>query len=353
MGYIGGTKMSYQLVRRLMLDQPWIHDNFYVKPLQFPSDDGMRTFYFTAQSKLGSHFGILGELMQTTIEPTKVFESVHTFFNEAISEHTVDVQIFEALCKKLDASFNGISISFQMWSRHKDTPYVSVISMGMHMLRFVTKDYREVKLPNTTNAYESRKNVKYVRDEVRLHETQFMILATNSFTQPTFLNNPDSIFELSRQLNDYFTYKVNKNPSDWKEACVLLIDFNKFDQTHEFILFSYENFDFEIEEILKVMPPYHDQFAAKLILSELLMNAFKQGYSHDPVKVIVGVNDIEMYIEVFDMTIHSETRSNKSPADYQYMLDEYDRGLFLVNTFSNDVYINNNSITSRIKRKSV
>ncbi len=344
-----------------MLNQSWIHNNVYIKPLQFPASDATRTFYFTAKGPTGNHYGLLGELMLSESESEaeddvaiKILASVNTFLHEAVCENLEDVKVFEALCKKLDDTYDALSITFQLWTRQIGASSVTVISMGMQMVRFVTKDYKDVKLPNNSKSYESRKAKKYVRDEVRLDQTQFMILATNGFSQPSYFNRPDSIFELTRQLTDLFVYKAHKNPTESKDACVLLMDFCKFNQTHEFVRFGFADLDAEIDEILKVIPNNHDHFAAKLVLSELLLNAFSKGNASDanlPVKIIVGVNDVELVIEVFNMTLMNGTMTAKSSLDHEYLLGEYGRGLFLANTFSNDVYIDNNSIASRIKSK--
>ncbi|HSN66298.1 MAG TPA: hypothetical protein VLS94_06635, partial [Fusibacter sp.] len=276
------------------------------------------------------------------------------FLNEATAECLEDVAVFEALCQKLDDTYDALSITFQLWTRQVGAPSVTVISMGLQMVRFVTTDFKDVKLPNNSKAYESRKAKKYVRDEVRLDQTQFMILSTKGFSQPSYFNRPDSILELTRQLTDLFVYKAHKNPNESKDSCVLLMDFCKFNQTHEFVRFGFEDLDAQIDGILKVVPSNQDLFAAKLVLSELLLNAFKKNNASEanlPIKIIVGVNDVEMIIEVFDMTLMNGTMVSKSSLDHEYLLGEYGRGLFLANTFSNDVYIDNNSIASRIKTK--
>jgi anti-sigma regulatory factor (Ser/Thr protein kinase) len=343
-----------------MLNQSWIHNNAYIKPLQFPTSVETRTFYFTAKGGTGNYFGLLGELLMTTEDASKVIASVNTFLSDAALECIEDLKVFEALCRKLDASYDALSISFQLWTRQVGAPCVSIISMGLQMVRFVTKDYKDVKLPNNSNAYESNKVKKFVRDEVWFDQTQFMILATNGFSQPSYFNRPDSIFELSRQLNDLCVYKAHKNPNETKDACVLLMDFCKFDQTYEFIRYGFKNLDIEIDDILKNIPSSQDHFAAKLVLSELLLNALNKGGTNDkimsqennlPIKIIIGVNDDEMVIEVFDMTLKSDTLSAKSSLDHEYLLGEYGRGLFLATTFSKDVYVDNNSIASRIKAK--
>jgi anti-sigma regulatory factor (Ser/Thr protein kinase) len=348
-----------------MLNQSWIHNNVYIKPLQFPASESTRTFYFTAKGSTGNHYGLLGELVKLQDEDddddeddfdntTNILKSVNTFLNEATTECLEDATVFEALCKKLDDTYDALSMTFQLWTHQMGAPTVTIISMGLQMVRFVTKEYKDVKLPNNSKAYESRKVKKYVRDEVRLDQTQFMILATNGFPQPSYFNRPDSIFELTRQLTDLFVYKAHKNPNESKDACVLLMDFCKFHQTHEFVRYGFKDLDAQIDEILKVIPTNHDHFAAKLVMSELLLNAFKKGNAIEadlPIKIIVGVNDDEMVIEVFDMTLMNGTLSAKSTLDHEYLLGEYGRGLFLANTFSNDVYIDNNSIASRIKTK--
>ncbi len=345
-----------------MLNQSWIHNNVYIKPLQFPTSEATRTFYFTAKGSTGTHYGLLGELVKRQDEDyeddddftTKILASVNTFLNEAATECLEDVKVIDALCKKLDDTYDALTLTFQLWTRQVGAPCVTIISMGLQMVRFVTKDYKDVKLPNNSKPYESHKVNKYVRDEVRLDQTQFMILATNGFSQPSYFNRPDSIFELTRQLTDLFVYKAYKNPNASKDACVLLMDFCKFNQTHEFVRFGFEDLDAQIDEILKVIPTNHDHFAAKLVMSELLLNAFKKGNANEtklPIKIILGVNDVEMVIEVFDMTLMNGTMSAKSSLDHEYLLGEYGRGLFLANTFSNDVYIDNNSIASRIKAK--
>lgn len=339
--------MGYQFMRKMMLDQTWNHEKGYVKLLHYPSSELSKTFYLTAKNQSDFHLGILGELTQTTGNVTDVIRTVEKHFREVVHSFNDVNQIVEALCSNLDALQNNIKISFHLWARHKDLDYIPVISMGMPEMIVIPFDAEPYQSPNV-------KNQHLKCTFVPLALTKSLIFTTQASCLPKFTSKHESIFELSRHINDSLCQERRNDPDSNKEVSILLLDLHDFTVTSESTLYGNENFEKHIETIMSTINKVHNPFAIKLILSELLMNAFKHGNCVNcdlPIKVIVGINEEELVLEVMDMNIRMDEIPIKTDISCEDLLEENGRGLFLVNAFSDQFTIDNNSVISRIKCK--
>lgn len=335
-------------MRRLMLNQTWNHEQGYVKLLHFPSSEVSKTFYFTATNRFNLHLGILGELKHSTSDVTDVICTIEGHFREAVHSFNEVNQIVEAFTNHLDALYNDIKLSFHIWARHKDLDYIPVITMGTPEMKLLSRDLDDIV---TTLDYVPQKKSNITCTFVPIAQTKTLVFATNASCLPKFTSKHKSIFELSKHISDGITRKPQGSNS---EVCILMLDLHDFTVTSESTFYGIENFDYQIESIMSTINKTYDPFAIRLILSELLMNAYKHGncVNQDlPIKVIVGSNDDELVLEVMDMNIRTDEITIKTDITSENLLEEHGRGLFLVNSFSDQFTIDSNSVISRIKSK--
>lgn len=123
---------------------------------------------------------------------------------------------------------------------------------------------------------------------------------------------------------------------------------------HEFesVLYEYkldglDNYQVRVEQMLEHVNIPEVEFNIKLILMELLVNAYKHGNDNNdelPIRVrtITGRNILA--VEVTDMGLREKKFSVKKEINDEDILSESGRGLFLVEQLSDKSYIDGNSV---------
>ncbi len=348
--------MGYRFMRKLMLDQTWNHEKGYIKPLHFSSGKLSNTFYFSEKNPSDFHFGILGKVIHAPGDITDVIHAMDRHFREAASNFDDIHKVAKDFHHKLNEGFIGIELSFQLWAMHEALDHIPVISMGMPAMNLITKNLEEVVMTFDAASHQSN-NFKCA--SVPIAQSQYLIFTTDTCCLPKLDALDDtskgaklsSIFNLSTHL--YETMNRNRDASK-DEFFTVLMDLHDYTVTSELTFYGLEHCETQIDTLLSTIPSTYDPFAVKLILSELLMNAYKHGNNEDPnlpIKVIISINDDELVVEVLDMHIRMDDIPIKTDINPDNILDEHGRGLFLVNAFSDKLTIDNNSVVSRIKNK--
>ena len=351
--------MGYRFMRKLMLDQTWNHEKGYIKPLHFPSGKLSKTFYFSAKNPSNFHFGILGEVTQADGDITEVIHAVDRHFREATKDFDDIHHVVKSLCHRLDESHQGIDLSFQLWAMHEALDHIPVISIGVPALKVITKTLEDVVMTFDADPHQSN-NFKCA--SVPIAQTQYLIFTTDTNCLPKIDAHDDSsedsklasIFNLS----DHFYETMNRDRDNLlesqNEVFTVLMDLHDYAVTNESTFYGLKQCEMQIDTLLNTIPSNYDPFAVKLILSELLMNAYKHGNNEDqnlPIKVIVSISEDELALEVLDMSIRMDDIPIKTDIDPDTILDEHGRGLYLVNAFSDKLTIDYNSVVSRIKKQ--
>ncbi len=343
-------------MRKLMLDQIWNYEKGYIKPLHFPSGNSSKTFYFSAKNPSHFHFGILGEVTRAPGDIAEVIHAVDKYFREATNGFEDIHHVAKEFCHKLDESHLGIELSFQLWAMHEALDHIPVISMGMPSIKMITKNLEDVVM---TFDSESHQKNSY---KVPIAQTQYLIFTTDTSRLPNiethYKSSRDtklaSIFNLSDHLYETLNRERDGQQDSKDEVFTVLMDLHDYTVTSESTFYGLNQCETQIDTLLSTIPSTYDPFAVKLILSELLMNAYKHGNNEDPnlpIKVIISINDDELVMEVLDMRIRMDDIPIKTDINPDNILDEHGRGLFLVNAFSDKLTIDNNSVVSRIKNK--
>ena len=136
----------------------------------------------------------------------------------------------------------------------------------------------------------------------------------------------------------------------------LIMDFESFQKIKSYTLMGLENQEVVLDQILRSLPEGFSAFDIKLVYSELICNAFIHGNKKRPeipIKVIVSFTNNYCYIEVYDMRETSAHIIVPTTLDPMKLLEESGRGLFLVQSVSESVYVDQNSTTAKLKKREV
>lgn len=91
----------------------------------------------------------------------------------------------------------------------------------------------------------------------------------------------------------------------------------------------------------------HQYFAVKLIVMEAVTNAFlhgENGKQHKPVYVCYELNGTSLTVEVKDYGCGFTKQQLPEEIDDNHILDEGGRGLFIINSYSDEVRFEKNSL---------
>lgn len=165
--------------------------------------------------------------------------------------------------------------------------------------------------------------------------------------------------DLAYGFNDYLRdhalqHKSNDEEEHSFDFQGVFIDAKHFINVNAKKVYGKQNIMKSIEELVGALDDVPDRFAVKLILTELLTNAFIHGQTRESEedKALVRIADSSdsIYFEVCDMRNGFEPIKVNEDSD---QLNESGRGLMLVNSFSNKIYIDGMSTTARITRRSL
>ncbi len=115
----------------------------------------------------------------------------------------------------------------------------------------------------------------------------------------------------------------------------------------ELIVYGLEQNQTVIDEILQELNVEEYIFEIRLILSEALLNAFFHGNKEDITKPIIlryNFDGMMLNVEVEDCGTGLESVEIPQNISEENILKEDGRGLFLINSFSDEVKINNNRL---------
>ncbi|GAB6108504.1 ATP-binding protein [Fusibacter bizertensis] len=343
----GSEKMSEAILlqRYLALNQNWVQKGCYIKPLHYVTVNNPKSFYFTFS--IGEHhFGWVGALENDLILSSVFIIAMEQYFQRFFTncdwdhEENLLLDVTEKLLNRVYTSLELSDFMYHIW--HLDTkkgfiyltnnggPGVLCTSEGevvdLQDERFNTDNL--IKYPIKSIRWLSLGNVEFDMGFIKQYKSDVFLLAEELSNQLY-----TSGFELQRDL------------------CSVFMDFTFQGTVFEEKFYGVADAQKRIDQLLKKMPYTVDAFTFRLVLMELLTNAYKHGSDFDdtvPIKAIVYINEKELFIEVFDLQSRKERIKIKQSLPLENLLDESGRGLFLVNCYVNNLYLTGNSIIAKI-----
>lgn len=162
------------------------------------------------------------------------------------------------------------------------------------------------------------------------------IFSKEPFDIAPFTNENATIFDVSEQFFDHHCYPP-----------AIFMSIGEFLETKEWIFHGLQDGRKATEQILDMLPPGIDPFEIKLVISELIMNAYfhgNAGIESLPIKIIASVTKAHFYLEVIDTGLKPKEFVIADTLNPDDLLNESGRGLYLVNAVTDKCYVQGNSI---------
>ena len=119
---------------------------------------------------------------------------------------------------------------------------------------------------------------------------------------------------------------------------------------NQFIFYGIDNISKDLDSIIKSLDVKNKSFEIKLILSEAITNAFIHGNNKDKSKPIVVIWKKEkdyLNIRIEDCGKNKENLRLNKYIDENTMLEESERGLFILSAYADEVKFEDNCIVMK------
>ena len=335
------------------------NDTFYIKPIFDASLSEVHTLHHLIHDRDGLTYGLLGEWKCQNPLDAMQLTQIKSNFNRLVTERSLPSDIVPMVYETIrDVPF-AMDVSLLMWIVNQEKNLFTLISKNFNHV-FVSR-INDEKGRLRRYRLEGDKQQNLLLHQEALSALKQLVLPTNTYgiqaikrfeKQVYNVDQPD-VFNLVGLINQSYNMETQPKTSG---PHALIMDFETFESVNTYTLRGLESHQTILERILQKLPNGFDVFEVKLVFSELVSNAFKHGnqnHPDQPIKVIVSYTEKHCYIEVYDMRASNAHIEVPTSLDPSKILDECGRGLFLVQSVSESVYVDQNSTTAKLKKQEV
>ena len=312
-------------------------NNCYVRPIHPVMTSNLDTYVSLSHNKLGMLYGLIMQFPAP--DKQKVYSVVEAF---KMQSHQVnDVVSLASFVMSKGNTFDNIEAT--LWSFDEKANALTFVTNHRYANIYQLNENQWTESPVKNISIRGQEQCIYQLDELKANT---FILSKEPFLPVPWrlaldLGENMTPFDLSEQFFEQQYYPP---------AIVLTI--GNFIETKEWLFHGLEAGRRTSERILEMLPLGVDPFEIKLVISELLMNAFfhgNAGIESLPIKMIASVTEEHFYLEVIDTGIKPKEIVIAETINSEDLLNESGRGLFLVNAVTDKCYVQGNSII--IKKK--
>ncbi len=347
---------STMVQRHLMMHQKWVFDGLYGKPLFNFEGDVSGTFYFTQSHSEHVFYGMTGEFENQTPLNSVVLGSVEGFFREsAVTESALD-QVWATFSKKLNYTPYIDNISFLLWSLDTKKKTMTILSKGITKIVVYDETYALKTHRLESAPYHPKGSSKVDCIHLDLQKIKAILLPANNLDFWVPFRYGGDIHQLCKDINTRFNESHHRIDADQGHLCSFVFDIDSYKTSREYVFLGLKDYQIKVDEILKNMKGQFNHFTLRLIIMELLTNAYKHGNENDaelPIKIIVSESATVLMIEVHDMRIKKNIITFKHDINESKLLEENGRGLFLVRAYAEEAYSDGTCIVAKLAPEEV
>lgn len=347
---------STMVQRHLMMHQKWVFDGIYGKPLFNYVGDVGGTFYFTQKHSEHIFYGMTGEFENQTPLNSVVLGTVEGFFRESsLTENALD-QVWAAFSKKLGCTPYIDNISFLLWSMDTKKKTMTILSKGISKIVVYDEAYALKTHRLESTSYHPNGSTKVDCIHLDLQKIKAILLPANNLDFWVPFRYGGDIHQLCKDINTRFNENRHRLDAGQTHLCSFVFDLDAYKVSREYIFLGLKEYQAKVDAILKDISGKFNRFTLRLIIMELLTNAYKHGNENDeelPIKLIVSESATVLMIEVHDMRIKKNIITFKRDINEAKLIEENGRGLFLVRAYAEDAYSDGTCIIAKLAPEEV
>ncbi len=318
-------------------------------------------FFFEKIDKENKLIGVLGDVRGKGVNAALKISAFEVLFREILTLHTDIVSITDLLNIKVMRYMEECFIAAMIFCIDYEMNTIELIGAGMNeffMVNHYDELVREVIRGPFLGMFE---NIGFDYGKYRLEQIKRLILFSDGIDalmqlgtispeqllDENFLRIPNQMTELIENQSSH----LEGIPDD---CTMLIFEFEGNRQLKEYFIFGIHKHLQTIDQLIEEMGWQERAFDIRLILSELVVNAYEYGNLRDPdlPVVVTAIEDkTHWMLEVIDMGFKSKPQKIPDQIFEETLLSESGRGLFIVNQLADSVEIGVKSIIVKLNKE--
>lgn len=348
-----------------LLNASWIQRMNLMK--RRPSIEGaiIRTVYVPARTVSGDFFffqevegnkliGVLGDVRGKGINAALKISAFEVLFREIVNSHSDLVAITDKLNEKIMAYMEEYYIAALMFCIDRENDIIEMIGAGMGEF-FLVNNYGEVTQELLKGPFLGMfQNIGFEYRKYRMAQVKRLFLYSDGIEalMQNGLINPeyffeDTVFNLANTVQEQIENQSISLEGIPDDCTMIFFDFSFKSEFKEYVLYGINQLQSTIDDIIQDIDWVERHFEIRLILSELLVNAYRYGNLKDPdlpITVTILNTAQGLLLEVLDMGYKAKKKEIVDTIRDEDLLNENGRGMFIVNELADRLTIGAKSI---------
>lgn len=311
-------------------------------------------FYFFSKLSENNIIGVIGDVSGKGTLAAMMISSFEVLFREcAISGWALEEIVF-TINDKIQLYFKEKYIAALFFSITEEQ--VKFCSCGINKYMTVAKDHQiehhVIKgpflgmMPSSCNFFEVQTILRADYMQLVMASDGLELLRNEMVIDCEHYSPESSAFNVSNLINKVTRYKqMNGRLKD--DVAMICMDLNFKGEVSKHVLYGLTELKNLTEEVIESIENSKDKFNIKLILFELISNAFKYGNMKNsllPMGVKIVKTKKQVIVKITDMAMQSKTMLITEELDEGGLLEDSGRGLFILSQICSKVYYDNNNM---------
>lgn len=325
-----------------------------LKTVYVPSKTVSGDFYFFNEFSENSCVGILGDVRGKGITASMKISAFEVIFREAVDCENDFYTLVNRLNDNVAKYFDEFYVAAIVFLISKEKKEITIAGAGINEFIRVDMDnkfervllrgpffgmFHETKFDITTFNVESFKRLLLYSDG--FEET---ILRREEFKEKLVVANP---FDVKHEIQDVLEAELESMNGLHDDCTLLMMDLNYSGSYKTYNFSGLSDYSYEVNKVLDDISLPEFNYIIKLIIIELMTNAFKYGNQRNPelpIALRYTFYNQSIFIEVTDIGLTKKNLTIKEEITDDELMDESGRGLFIINQLSENIMVNGNTI---------
>lgn len=317
-------------------------------------------FFFFHEENDGRLIGVLGDVRGKGISAALKISAFEVLFRELVTQHSDIVSITDLLNEKILNYMDDYYIAAMLYCIDPENRSIEIIGAGIGEY-FVVSPYDDITQEMLRGPFLGMfQNIgfeyrKYKFDQVKrliLYSDGIDELMANDILSPESFADAN-VLVLANEVAEVVENQARNLGGIRDDCSVILIDTHRNRRYKEFLLQGLGLHKVVIDEILDYLSWPEKNFDIRMILTELIINAYHYGNLRDPelpITISLLHENEHLILEVLDMGFKQKKRDIMHTIEDDDLLNENGRGLFIVRELADELIIGSKSIIVKMKR---
>lgn len=329
-------------------------DHIMMRMIYMPSKTVSGDFYFFEKKNDHTVIGILGDVRGKGITAAMKISAFEVLFREMIHSSPSFESFAEILNCKVMQYFDDFYVAGILFMLDFKNKKITFLGAGINEFKIYDQNKigKTIKLRGPFLGMFDQ--LPFDRISLNIEDYSRILLYSDGFEENIMcdstydqLLSQGSIFDIKQDIKLALEDKTNSLRGLSDDSTMIIMDLNYEGKHGEYYFLGLSEISSKLKEILKDIQMDDYVFEIKLIITELLTNAYKYGNKRQndlPIILRYTFYESSLFIEVTDLGLTKKQFEIKESIEDEMLLEESGRGLFLINQFAKCVTTNSNTV---------